>query len=88
MITSQWNKLESAKTASVDDQHVNAPCGSSMVEITPGTQKRWLIAHVIVISSPWNRPESAKTASVDHRHVNAPWGSSMVEITPGTQNGD
>ena len=29
---------ESAKTASVDDQHVNATYGSSMVEITPGTQ--------------------------------------------------
>src|SRR3954465_8204737 len=33
-----WNGPESAKTASVDDLHVNAPRGSSIVEITSGPQ--------------------------------------------------
>src|SRR4051812_40968593 len=33
-----WPK--SAKTAGVDDRHVNAPRGSSIVEITPGPQNR------------------------------------------------
>ena len=32
------NGSESTKTASVDDRHVNAPRGSSIVEITPGPQ--------------------------------------------------
>src|SRR3954465_9974758 len=75
---SPQNGPESAKTASVDDRHVNAPRGSSIVEFTPGPQK--------VSNCPQNGPESAKTASVDDRHVNAPRGSSMVEITPGPQN--
>ena len=32
------NGPESAKTVSVDDQHVNAPRGPSIVEITPGPE--------------------------------------------------
>src|SRR3954463_9930143 len=75
---SSQNGPESAKMASVDDRHVNAPRGSSIVEITPGPQK--------VNNSPQNEPESAKTASVDDRQVNTPRGSSIVEITPGPQN--
>ena len=36
-INSPCNGPESAKTASVDDQDVNTPRGSSMAEIDPGT---------------------------------------------------
>src|SRR4051812_49695996 len=75
---SPQNGSESTKTASVDDRHVNAPRGSSIVEITPGPQK--------VSNSPQNGPESAKSASVDDRHVNAHRESSIVQITPGPQN--
>src|SRR3954463_13022901 len=72
---SPQNGPESAKTASVDDRHVNAHRGSSVVEITRGPQK--------VSNSPQNGPESAETSSVDDRHVNATRGSSIMEITPG-----
>src|SRR3954468_23687855 len=75
---SKRNWQESAKTASVYDQQVNAPRGSSIVEITLGPQNSG--------NSPRNWPESAKTASVYDRHVNAPRGSSIVEIIPGHQN--
>src|SRR6187399_907346 len=74
------NGSESAKTATVDDRHVSAPRGSSIVEITPGPQN--------IEFCPRNGPESAKTAIVDDRHVSAPRGSSMVEITPGPQNNE
>src|SRR6187401_2415849 len=73
------NGPESTKTTSVDDQHVNAPQGSLIVEITSDPK--------IVSNSPRNGPESAKTMSVDDRHVNAPRGSSIVEITLGPKNG-
>ena len=63
VINSLCNSPESAKTASVDDQDVDAPWGSSMVEIAPGPK--------IVINSPCNGPESAKTVSVDNLDVNA-----------------
>src|SRR3954463_9882832 len=66
------NGPESAKTASVDDLHVNAPLGSSIMEISPGPQNN-------VHETGQIRP---KTASVDDRHVNAPRGSSIVEISP------
>ena len=47
-INSPCNGPESAKTASVDDQDINAPWGSSMVEIVPET-------HVMgQINSPCN----------------------------------
>src|SRR3954466_12550439 len=78
MSNSPRNGLKSAKTAGVDDRHVNAPRGSSIVEIPPGPKK--------VSNSPRYWPESAKTAGVDDRHVNAPQGSSIVEISPGHQN--
>ena len=64
MINSPCNGPESAKTASVDDQDVDAPWGSSMVGIAPGPK--------IVINTPCNGPEWAKTASVDDQDVNAP----------------
>jgi len=64
VINSSCNGPESAKTASVDDQDVDAPWGSSMVEIAPGPK--------IVIKSPCNGPELAKTMSVDDQDVNAP----------------
>ena len=72
------NGSELAKTVSVDDVHVNAPRGSSIVEIPlyPKT----------VSNSPRNGPDSTKTVSVDDRHVNAPRGSSIVEMTPRPQN--
>ena len=38
VINSPQNMLELAKTASVDDQHVNVSWGSSLVEITLATQ--------------------------------------------------
>ena len=49
------NGSELAKTSSVDDGHVNAPRGSSIVEIPPGPET--------ARNSPQNGPESAKTAS-------------------------
>ena len=64
MINSSCNGPESAKTASVDDQDVDAPWGSSMVRIAPGPK--------IVINSPSNGPEWAKTMSVDDQDVNSP----------------
>ena len=80
MSNSPLNGPESAKTASVDDRHVNAPRGSSIMEITPGPKT--------ASNSPRNRPESAKTASVDDRHVSAPWGSTTMEITSGPKNSE
>src|SRR6187401_2910849 len=74
------NEPESTKTTSVDDQHVNAPQGSLIVEITSDPK--------IVSNSPRNGPESAKTASVDDRHITAPWGSTTMEIASGPQNGE
>src|SRR3954468_7378735 len=74
------NGLEPAKTAGVDDRHINAPRGSSIVEISPRPKT--------VSNSPRNWPESAKTASIYDRHKNAPWGSSIVEICPGPQNNE
>ena len=64
MINSSCNGAKSAKTASVDDQDVDTPRGSSMVEIAPRPK--------IVINSPCNGPESGKTMSVDDQDVNAP----------------
>src|SRR6187399_623737 len=80
MSNSPRNGPESAKTANVDDRHVSAPRGSSIVEITPGPQNSKFC--------PRNGPESAQTATVDDRHVSAPRGSSIVEITPGPQNSE
>src|SRR6187401_2613280 len=74
------NGPESAKTASADDRHVNAPRGSLIVETRRDPKT--------VSNSPRNGPESAKTASADDRDVNAPRGSLIVEITPGPQNGE
>ena len=64
MINSPCNGPESSKTASVDDQDINAPWGSSMVEIAPGPK--------IVINSPCNGPKLSKILSVDDQDVNAP----------------
>ena len=64
MFNSSCKGPESAKTASVDDQDVDAPWGSSLVEIAPGPK--------IVINSPCNGPELAKTMSVDDQDINAP----------------
>ena len=80
MSNSPRNMSELAKTVSANDQHVNAPRGSLIMEITPGPKT--------VNNSPRNWPESAKTTSVYDRHVNAPRGSSIVEITPGPQNSE
>ena len=63
---------------SVDDGHVNALLGPSIMEIPPGPKT--------VSNSARNGPELAKTAIVDDRHVSAPYGLSIVEITSGCQN--
>ena len=60
-MVSPRNSPESAETASFDDEHVNAPRGSLIVEIAPGPQ-----------NGESNVPESAKTASADERQVSAP----------------
>src|SRR3954471_17363158 len=72
------NWRESAKAASIYDQHENAPQGSSVVEIARDPKT--------VSNCARNGPESAKTAGVDDRPVNAPRGSSIVEISPGHPN--
>src|SRR3954471_3063182 len=74
------NWRESAKAASIYDQHENAPQGSSVVEIARDPKT--------VSNCARNGPESAKTTSVDDRHVNAPRGSSIVGITPGPQKSE
>ena len=74
------NGPEFAKTASVDDRHINAPHCSLIVEITPGPET--------ASNSPQNGPESAKTASVDERHVSASLGSTTMEIASGPQKGE
>ena len=77
---SAQNGLESAKYVSVDNRHVSAPWGSSIVEISPGPET--------TSYSPQNGPESAKTASVDERHVSASLGSTTMEIASGPQKGE
>ena len=72
------NGSELAKTLSVDDGHVNALLGSSIMEIALGPK--------MVSNSPQNGPESAKIMSVDDLHVNTPRGLPIVEITSGPQN--
>src|SRR6187401_711849 len=57
------NGPESTKTATVDDRHISAPRGSSIVEITLGPQNSEFC--------PRNGPESAKTATVDDRQLSA-----------------
>src|SRR3954471_7914021 len=71
------NWQESAKIAGVYDRQVNAPRGSSIVEITLGPKTE--------SNSPRNGPEWAKTTSVYDRHLNTPRGSSIMEISPGHQ---
>ena len=68
---------ELAKAVSVDDGHINAPRGSSIVEIALGPKT--------LSNSARNGQESAKYVSVDDRHVNAPRGSSIMEMTPRPQ---
>ena len=74
------NRQESAKIASANDGHVNAPSGLSIVEIALGPQK--------VSNSPWKCPESNKTKIVGGQHINAPRGALIVEIAPGPQNNE
>ena len=68
------------KHASVDGRHVNAPWGSTTMEIATDPK--------IVSNSPGNGPESAKTVTIYDRHVSAPWGSITMEIALGSQNGE
>ena len=70
---------KSAKTANVDDRHINTPVfvGRGNHYVTP-----------TLSNSPRNGPESAKTVNVDDRHVRAPWGSTTIEIALGPQNGE
>ena len=63
---------------SVDDGHVIALLGSSIMEIPVGPKT--------VSNSARNGPELAKIVSIDDQHVNEPQGSSIVEITSGPQN--
>ena len=72
------NGLESSEYVSVDDRHVNAPRGSSIVEITLGLQNSEY--------STRDGPELAKRASVYDRHVNALEGLVTMETTPGPQS--
>ena len=74
------NGPESAKTASVDDRHVNAP------EVRQSWKSLW--EPKTVSNNPRNGPESAKTMSVDDRHISAPWGSITMEIASGPQNSE
>ena len=67
-----------AKTVSVDDGHINAPRGSSIVEIALGPKT--------LSNSVRNGLELPEYVSVDDRHVNAARGSSIVEMTPIPQN--
>ena len=77
MINSPQNGPESTKTASVDDGHINAPRGSSIVEIALGPS-----------NSARNGLESDEYVSVDDRKVSAPWSSTIMEIASGPQNGE
>ena len=74
------NGPESAKTVSVDDQHINAPRVLS--------SWKSLRDRKTVSNSPRNGLESAKTVSVDDRHVKAPWDSTTMEIALGPLNGE
>ena len=80
MSSSPRNGSKLVKTMSFDDEHVNAPRGSSIVEIALGPN--------MVSNSPQNGPESVKITSVDDLHVNAPRGLPIVEITSGPQNSE
>ena len=80
MSNSPRNGSELAKTSSVDDGHVNAPRGSSIVEITAGPPK--------LSNSARNGTKSAQTAMGDDRHVSTPWGSTTMEIALGPENGE
>ena len=64
MSDSPRNGSELAKTVSVDDGHVNALLGSSIMEMALGPKT--------VSNSARNGHDSAKYVSVDDRHVNAP----------------
>ena len=80
MSNSPQNGSELAKTVSVDDGHVNALLGSSIMKIPPGPKT--------VSNSARNGPELAKIVSVDDRHISTPWGSTTMEIALGPQNGE
>ena len=67
---------ELAKIVSVDDQHLNAPWGSTTMEIASGPQN-------LVIDH-----ETGRTKSVDDRHVSVPWCSTITETALGPQNGE
>src|SRR3954462_9105732 len=85
MSNSPRNGSEPAKTTGVDDRHINAPRGSSIVEICPG---QYVQDPKTVSNSPRNGLEPAKPTGVDDRHINAPRGSSIVKICPGPQNSE
>ena len=70
---------ELAKTVSVDDGHINAPRGSSIVEIALGPQNA---------ECARNGLESDEYVSVDDRKVSAPWSSTIMEIALGPQIGE